>query len=67
VTIDDDHVIFIKAGVPAVDLIDMDFPAWHTANDDLDAVSPRSLQIVGDVVLDALPHIEKHLASQSQR
>jgi len=63
VTIDDDHVIFIKAGVPAVDLIDMDFPAWHTAKDDLDAVSPRSLQIVGDVVLDALPHIEKHLAS----
>ena len=52
-----------SAGVPAVDIIDLDYPAWHTAQDDLDRVSARSLQVVGDVVLDALPQIEKRLAS----
>jgi peptidase M28-like protein len=62
-TIDDDHIPFLKAGVAAVDIIDLDYPAWHTAQDDLDRVSARSLQIVGDVVLDALPQIEKRLAS----
>jgi Zn-dependent M28 family amino/carboxypeptidase len=62
-TIDDDHMPFLRAGVPAVDLIDLEYPAWHTAQDNLDAVSARSLQVVGDVVLDALPQIEKRLAS----
>jgi Zn-dependent M28 family amino/carboxypeptidase len=62
-TIDDDHVPFLKAGVPAVDIIDLDYPAWHTAEDDLDHVSARSLQIVGDVVLAALPDIEKRLSA----
>jgi Zn-dependent M28 family amino/carboxypeptidase len=62
-TIDDDHVPFLKAGVPAVDIIDLDYPAWHTAEDDLDHVSARSLQIVGDVVLAALPEIEKRLSA----
>jgi Zn-dependent M28 family amino/carboxypeptidase len=60
-SIDDDHVPFLKAGVPAVDIIDLDYPAWHTAADTLDNVSPRSLQIVGDVVLAALPDIEQRL------
>ena len=62
-TIDDDHVPFVRAGVPAVDIIDLDYPQWHTAQDDLDHVSAKSLQIVGDVVLAALPDIEKRLAS----
>jgi peptidase M28-like protein len=62
-TIDDDHMPFLKAGIAAVDIIDLDYPAWHTAQDDLDRVSARSLQVVGDVVLDALPQIEKRLAS----
>ncbi|MGH9350054.1 MAG: M28 family peptidase [Vicinamibacterales bacterium] len=65
--ISDDHVPFLKAGVPAVDIIDLEYRAWHTPQDDLDAVSARSLQIVGDVVLDALPQIEKRLASTSAR
>ena len=59
--IEDDHVNFLNAGVPAVDLIDLDYPAWHTAEDTLDQVSARSLQVVGDVVLDALPVVEKGL------
>ncbi len=60
-TIEDDHLPFLRAGVPAVDIIDLDYPAWHTAADTLDTVSARSLQIVGDVVLAALPDIEKRL------
>ena len=62
-TIDDDHMPFLRAGIPSVDIIDLDYPAWHTAQDDLERVSARSLQIVGDVVLDALPQIERRLAS----
>lgn len=59
---DDDHLPFLRAGVPAVDIIDLDYSAWHTPDDTLDAVSARSLQIVGDVVLAALPQIESRLA-----
>jgi glutaminyl-peptide cyclotransferase len=57
--VEDDHVAFLRAGVPAVDIIDIEYPQWHTAQDDLDHVSARSLQIVGDVVLASLPAIEK--------
>jgi len=56
--VEDDHVPFLAAGVPSVDIIDLDYEEWHTAKDTLDAVSARSLQVVGDVVLAALPHIE---------
>jgi Zn-dependent M28 family amino/carboxypeptidase len=59
--VEDDHVPFLQAGIPAVDIIDLDYPAWHTPNDTLDQVSARSLQIVGDVLLAALPGIEKEL------
>jgi glutaminyl-peptide cyclotransferase len=59
--IEDDHIPFLEAGVPSVDVIDLDYPAWHTAQDTLDAVSARSLQIVGDVVLAALPTIEARI------
>jgi len=52
----------MKAGVPSVDIIDLDYPQWHTPQDTLDAVSARSLQIVGDVVLGALPEIEARLS-----
>jgi Zn-dependent M28 family amino/carboxypeptidase len=59
--VEDDHLPFLAAGVPSVDIIDLDYPQWHTANDTLDAVSARSLQTVGDVLLASLPAIEKHL------
>ena len=61
--IEDDHIPFREAGVAAVDIIDLNYPQWHTAQDDLDHVSARSLQIVGEVVLDVLPRIEQTLAS----
>ena len=60
--VEDDHVPFLAAGIPSVDIIDLEnyqaHGKWHTAEDTLDAVSARSLQAVGDVVLAALPHIE---------
>ncbi len=59
--IEDDHLPFLSAGVPAVDIIDLDYEQWHTSKDTLDAVSARSLRVVGDVVLAALPQIEAHL------
>jgi Zn-dependent M28 family amino/carboxypeptidase len=59
--IEDDHVPFLDAGLPAVDIIDLDYPQWHTAADTLDAVSARSLQIVGDVFVAALPKVEAQL------
>jgi hypothetical protein len=62
--IEDDHLPFLAAGVPSVDIIDLDYPQWHTAQDDLDHVSARSLQIVGDIVIDAIPQIERRLAAQ---
>ena len=59
--VEDDHLPFLAAGVPSVDIIDLDYEPWHTAKDTLDAVSARSLQVVGDVVLAALPQIETRL------
>jgi Zn-dependent M28 family amino/carboxypeptidase len=60
--IEDDHLPFLAAGVPSVDIIDLDYPQWHTAGDSLDAVSARSLQVVGDALLAALPQIESRLS-----
>ncbi len=59
--VEDDHMHFLKAGIPSVDIIDLDYPAWHTAQDTLEAVSARSLQTVGDVMMAALPDIEARL------
>ena len=56
--VEDDHAPFMRLGVPAALLIDFDFPPWHTAEDTLDKVSARSLEIVSNVLLEALPTIE---------
>ena len=60
-TIEDDHVPFLRAGVAAADIIDLENPTWHTAQDDIDHVSAKSLQVVGDVVVAAIPEIEKQI------
>lgn len=60
--VEDDHAPFLRAGVPAALLIDFDYPPWHTADDTLDKVSAQSLAVVGDVVLGALPEIERRLS-----
>jgi hypothetical protein len=53
-TVLDDHVPFLRRGIPAIDLIDFDFPCWHQKCDDLSAVSPRSLDSTGETVLELL-------------
>jgi glutaminyl-peptide cyclotransferase len=55
--IEDDHLSFLRAGIPAVDIIELDYPAWHTEDDTLDKVSADSLQVVGDVLLAGLPDV----------
>ena len=61
-TVEDDHIPFVKAGVPSLDIIDLDYQQWHTAQDTIDAVAARSLQVVGEVVVAALPEIEARLS-----
>ena len=53
-TVLDDHTPFLQQGVPAIDLIDFDFPCWHRTCDDLSAVSRRSVDAVGETVLEML-------------
>jgi glutaminyl-peptide cyclotransferase len=48
----DDHVAFLRAGIPAVDLIDFDFPEWHTTRDTPAVCSPASLEQVGRLLAD---------------
>jgi Zn-dependent M28 family amino/carboxypeptidase len=43
----DDHTPFLELGIPAVDIIDFDYPYWHTGQDTLDKVSADSLEAVG--------------------
>jgi glutaminyl-peptide cyclotransferase len=56
--IQDDHLPFLKIGVPAVDIIDLDYGYnnvyHHTVQDTLDKLSPQSLAITGDVVLETI-------------
>ena len=46
-TIIDDHIPFLERGIPAVDIIDFDYPYWHTTADTADKVAPDSLERVG--------------------
>ena len=62
----DDHWLFREAGVPAVDLIDFEYPAWHTPDDTLDKVSAASLQVVGDDVLASLRAVERRLSERGR-
>jgi glutaminyl-peptide cyclotransferase len=68
VSIEDDHVPFLQAGVPAALLIDYNYGRtpegrgfWHTPQDTIDKLSARSLGVVGDVLVNALPAIETSL------
>ncbi|HSE50041.1 MAG TPA: M28 family peptidase [Terriglobales bacterium] len=60
----DDHIAFKDAGVPIADLIDFDYgfqnAFWHTPEDTADKLSPRSLEIVGNVMLQAVWMLDAH-------
>ena len=47
----DDHIPFLEAEIPAIDIIDFDYPFWHTASDTSERVSPESLAIIGNTLL----------------
>ena len=61
-TISDDHQPFLSRNVPSVDIIDWDGfqnpKYWHTAQDTLDKVSPRSVAIVGHVILETVNELQ---------
>jgi glutaminyl-peptide cyclotransferase len=58
--VDDDHLAFINRGLPAVDIIDLnDFTYWHTTEDQIDKVSPRTLGIAGHVILESVIELQK--------
>ncbi|MEW6072084.1 MAG: M28 family peptidase, partial [Planctomycetota bacterium] len=66
--IEDDHLPFLAAGIPSVDLIDFDFGPrhswWHSERDVLAACSPASLEAVGRIVLAGLPDLEEWILAR---
>jgi glutaminyl-peptide cyclotransferase len=56
--IEDDHIPFARIGVPVVDIIDLDYGYnnvfHHSPEDTIDKISPKSIQIVGSVVVEAV-------------
>lgn len=50
----DDHLPLIQSGVPTIDIIDFDYPYWHTVEDTPDKCSAESLEVVGRLVLDII-------------
>ena len=62
-TVDDDHLPFMKRGVACADLIDFDYGYnnvfWHTPQDTVDKLSPKSLEIVGSVILETIRILDK--------
>ena len=55
----DDHTPFLQANIRAADIIDFDYPYWHTTQDTLDKVSAKSLKAVGDTILHWLEEFPK--------
>jgi glutaminyl-peptide cyclotransferase len=61
--VEDDHVPFVKRGVACADLIDFTYGYnnvfWHTPQDTIDKLSPKSLEIVGSVILETIGILDK--------
>jgi glutaminyl-peptide cyclotransferase len=61
--VEDDHIPFLDAGIPAVDIIDLNYGPHnsyhHTLNDTLDNISPESMEKTGRLVLAILPELQK--------
>lgn len=56
---DDDHMPFVRLGVPSLDVIDFDYKPWHEDTDTLDKISPMSLEIVGKVMLESIKRLQQ--------
>jgi glutaminyl-peptide cyclotransferase len=63
ITVEDDHLPFVQRGVPSADLIDLDYGYGnvfhHTPQDTLDKLSPKSIEIVGKVILATVEMLNK--------
>jgi hypothetical protein len=59
IVISDDHTPFLRAGVPAIDLIDWPYRHMHTLRDTVDKTSPRSLDAVGEAVLELVGDLRR--------
>ena len=61
--VSDDHLPFVKRGVPCADLIDFNYGYndvfWHTTQDTVDKLSPKSLEIVGNTILETIGILDK--------
>ena len=61
--VSDDHLPFVTKGVPSADLIDFNYGYnnvfWHTPQDTVDKLSPKSLEIAGDVILETAHILDK--------
>lgn len=61
--IEDDHIPFFNRGVPCADIIDFDFGYnnvfWHSPQDTMDKISPKSFQIVGDTILETIQLLDQ--------
>lgn len=61
--VEDDHIPFLKLGVPSADFIDFDYGYndvyWHTTQDTVDKLSPKSLEIVGSTVLETIRILDR--------
>ena len=60
---DDDHLPFVRLGVPVADIIDLNYGYnnvfHHTTEDTIDKISAKSLQISGDVILGTVALLDK--------
>jgi Zn-dependent M28 family amino/carboxypeptidase len=64
VAIEDDHISFLQRDIPSTDIIDFESPVleyWHTPQDTLDKIDPRTLAITGHVLIASLPELEKKI------
>ncbi len=64
-SVEDDHTPFLRRSVAACDVIDLDDAAergiWHTTQDSLDKIDPRSIALVGHVFIESLPALEQKI------
>ena len=61
--IEDDHVPFFDRGIPCADVIDLDYGYnnvfWHSPQDTMDKLSPKSLEIAGDTILETIHMLDQ--------
>lgn len=57
--VDDDHIPFLQAGIPSIDIIDLNYKYWHTQYDTLERISVESLDVIGRVTLKMIDRLDE--------